>query len=100
MKPGTTPTHTFKLSVSPVLIKDIRVIYAVGGKAVLVKELKDGQLTSDSFVVRLTERDTYRLTPGTIVEIQLRALTATGDVLNSNIMQTTVERCLDTEVMT
>lgn len=100
MKPGTTPTHTFKLSVSPTLIKDIRVIYAVGNKPVLVKKLADGSLTSDSFVVRLTQQDTFRLKQGTVVEIQVRALTTTGDVLNSNIMQTTVERCLDTEVMT
>ena len=99
MKAGTTPTHTFKLSVSPALIKNVRVIYATGDKPLLVKTLADGKLTADSFVVRLTQADTFKFNRVSAVDIQVRVLTTSGDTLNSNIMRVTAERCLDTEVM-
>lgn len=96
---GTTPTHIFTLPFETKLISNIRIIYTQGGERILVKEIGDCQLDGSTVTVRLTQEETFRFDCNKYVEIQVRALTHGGDALNSEIYKTSVERCLDTEVI-
>ena len=96
---GTTPEHTFTLPVDTGTLKSVRVIYAQGGNKIMTKEGTKITLSGNTVKVRLTQADTFRFDHKKTVEIQVRALTNGGDVLNSEIFTETVERCLDTEVI-
>lgn len=96
---GTTPTHIFTLPFEANLISSIRIIYTQGDEQILVKEVKDCQIDGNTVTVRLTQEETFLFDCKKYVEIQIRALTHSGDVLNSNIMKESVERCLDNEVI-
>lgn len=94
---GTTPTHTFNLSLDADLIHKVRVLYAQDGKCVLKKEndacTKDGCKVS----VKLTQEETLLFNEGN-VEMQLRVLTPTGDSFSSRIHVVSVDRLLEDEV--
>ncbi|MBR5559014.1 MAG: hypothetical protein IKU72_02060 [Oscillospiraceae bacterium] len=96
---GTTPTHRFALPVGMENIKEVRVTYAQKGRPVLTKKNNDCSVEGRNLSVRLSQTDTFLFDPGHEVEIQLRILTPTGDALASEIIRTTVERCLENEVM-
>lgn len=99
MMRGTTPTHIFTLPFEANLISNIRIIYTQGDEQVFVKEVKDCNIDGNTVTVRLTQEETFLFDCKKYVEIQVRALTNGGDVLNSNIMKESVERCLDNEVI-
>lgn len=99
MMRGTTPVHTFTLPISTEMVSNVRIIYAQSGEQVLVKEGKDCTLSGNEVTVRLTQAETFLFDCKKRVEIQLRVLTAGGDVLNSEIMEVIVARCLDNEVI-
>lgn len=99
MMRGTTPTHIFTLPFEANLLSNIRIIYTQGDEQVFVKEVKDCNIDGNTVTVRLTQEETFLFDCKKYVEIQVRALTHGGDVLNSNIMKESVERCLDNEVI-
>lgn len=99
MKRGTTPTHTFTLPFDTSLMSIVRVVYAQLGRVVLTKTGEDLSLSGNTVTVKLTQEDTLLFNCAHPVEIQIRVATLTGDVYNSDIVRTTVSRCLENEVL-
>jgi hypothetical protein len=99
MMRGTTPEHTFTLSVDTGSLRNVRVIYVQGDKRIVAKEGNACILSGNTVKVKLTQEETFLFDHKKMVEIQVRALTKSGDALNSEIVTETVERCLDTEVI-
>ncbi len=92
---GTTPTHTFTLpSDVPVQdFTDIYITYSQDGTPVVEKT--GDELTVEGSRIRLTfsQADTLLFKPGQ-VKIQLRAKTADGKAVASNIISTTAKEVL------
>ena len=100
MQRFTTPTHLF--NISGVDIKDIdaiRVIYAQRDKVILVRNMDTITLTGTTAVVRLTQEETSKFSPGYNVNIQVRIRLKNGHVPEAPIVTTSVEDCLDNEVL-
>ena len=92
---GTTPTHTFTLPEG-IRVQDFTVIYITysqNGSPVLEKEKTD--MTLEGNVIRLTFSQTDSLLFGAgPVKIQLRAKTADGKAVASEIVTTTAKEVL------
>lgn len=99
MRRGTTPTHVFALGIDAGLIKDLRVIYAQQGRVLVKKELGDCTVNGGEVTVKLSQAETLRFDSNKMVDIQIRVLTTGGDALASDIINVTVDECLDNEVM-
>lgn len=92
---GTTPTHTFTLPEG-IRVQDFTVIYITysqNGSPVLEKEKAD--MTLEGNVIRLTfsQADSLLFDAGP-VKIQLRAKTADGKAVASEIVTTTAKEVL------
>ena len=92
---GTTPTHTFTLPEG-IRVQDFTVIYITysqNGSPVLEKEKTD--MTLEENVIRLTfsQADSLLFGAGP-VKIQLRAKTADGKAVASEIVTTTAKEVL------
>ena len=96
---GTTPTHTFKIPFDTNSISEVRVIYAQDDVVIFTKTEDDCVLEGDSIIVTLTQEDTFKFNHKRSVQIQLRVLTAKGEVLSSVIENVGVSKCLDDEVL-
>lgn len=104
MRRGTTLTHTFTL---PFTIEDgvkIRIVYAQNEKILVEHTEAECQIEGATISTRLSSEETlrfdcrahyhngrYQTYP---VEIQVGIMTSTGEKAWSNILETTVERCL------
>lgn len=105
---GTTPTHTFTLPFAPPEGSEYRIVYAQGGdynEKILFEIVTDRLSINDRVLsVKLTQAETLQFecsrvyTNGSYspfpVKIQVGVETPGGDVLWSDIITTTVERCL------
>ena len=78
---GSTPTHYFKLPINTSLVKECRVLYGQNDVLIFKKTTEDCVLYDDTIEVTLTQADTFNLTLGQLVQIQLRVLTTDGDAL-------------------
>ena len=92
---GTTPTHTFTLP-DGIRAEDFTVIfitYSQNGTPVLEKEKAD--MTLEDNIIRLTfsQADSLLFDAGP-VKIQLRAKTADGQAVASEIVSTTAKEIL------
>ena len=96
---GTTPTHIFRLPIATRDIDQLRITYAQYGKTVL--EVTEADVTMDVQDVkyRLSQGDSLKFKPQTKVEVQIKVLTADGNVMASPVMLLTVEKILNTEVL-
>lgn len=99
MKRGTTPTHTFTIPFDTSTLATIRVIYAQLGRIILVKTGDEVSASGNTVTVRLTQEDTLKFNCSHPVEIQIRVVTPAADVHNSDIMNMSVDRCLEDEVI-
>ncbi len=99
MKVGTTPTHAFCLPFTVDMVSAVEIAYVQSGTTKLTKVKDDCTLTDRTVSVTLTQEDTFLLTEGVPVEIQLRVLTTGGDVLMSEIYSVSCDRCLFDEVL-
>ena len=100
MRIGTTPTHTYKLPLPVSTYDNIRVIYSQDGREILSKEKSEAAaIDGNSISFKLTESETFMFRPDKMVEIQVRIKASDGTVDSSNIISTTAQRCLDSEVM-
>jgi hypothetical protein len=97
---GTTKTHTFTLPFDAKTIKKTRVVYSQNGDIVIKKTENDVQIDGNVVTVKLSQEDTFTFSSKLPVEIQLRVLFTNGDAKNSDIIKTSVARCLDNEVIT
>lgn len=90
---GTTPTNTI---TSDVDLRDMRVYVTYQqNKVNVIEKTNEGiSIESDKVLIPLTQADTLKLDPRHGVLVQIRAITASGVTIASNVMQTTVEDIL------
>ncbi len=95
MQRGTTPTHTFTFgdSLSGALFDKIFITYKQGEKVIVEKSADEIDVTEDSFIVSLTQKETLLFSPGQ-VQIQIRVKTADGKALASNILTASANEIL------
>ena len=97
---GTTPTHIFTIPFDAELVKAGKIIYAQDGENIIEKTLAECSFEGNTIKVRLTQEESFRFDCHKgYVYIQIRLLTVAGDVIASELMRVSVERCLDSEVL-
>lgn len=96
---GTTPTHTFEIPFDTALIADLRISYAQTDGEIVVKCKDDATLTGNTISVTLTQEDTLNFNCSKKVLVQIKIKTHKGDVMGSDVMCISVERCLNEEVL-
>lgn len=96
---GTTPTHTFRLSIDANTITELRITYVQLGKTVVEKTEKDVKMGEKSISLTLTQEESLEFRAGSAVEVQLKVLTNVGTVLASPVISLNVDKILNTEVL-
>lgn len=96
---GTTPTHTFNISISQDLVKDLRITYIQDKKKILTKQLENVNFSEDGISVSLTQEETLLFQSDKMAKIQLKLKTIDDSVLASDIMRMRVDEILDEEVI-
>lgn len=96
---GTTPIHTFTIPFDISLIKEVKIIYSQEDEQILCKRMEDCVLEGTVIKTSLTQEDTFKFDCKKPVQIQVRVLTIDHEVLASNIINVTVGKCLDDEVL-
>lgn len=96
---GTTPTHQFTLSVDTKLLRKVKIVYAQDDEVIVEKDTDDCVLDGNTVKVKLTQEDTFKFDHKKLVQIQVRAVTNDNDAVATTVMCTSVEKCLDDEVM-
>lgn len=99
MVQGTTPKHTFNLQIDTEDIKTAEVVYVQRGDVKVTKTNKDITIEGKTIVVNLSQEDTFQFQPFKPVQIQLRVLTKSGEVLASRIFTVSCDECLSNEVL-
>lgn len=96
---GTTPTHTFRLSIETSSIIEVRITYVQLGKTVIEKTEQDVRMGEKSISLTLTQEESLEFRAGSEVEVQLKVLTNVGTVLASPVISLNVDKILNTEVL-
>ena len=96
---GTTPTHIFRLPIDTGTIRQLRITYSQNDSVVLEATEADVTLDGSEIRYRLTQEATLKFNPGSRVELQLKVLTEDGNVMASKVMQLSVSKILNTEVL-
>lgn len=96
---GTTPTHTFTLPFDVSNVAKCKIIYSQDDVQVFCKRTEDCVLDGADVRVTLTQEDTFKFDCKKLVQIQVRVLTGGGNLITSDVMVTTVGKCLDDEVL-
>jgi hypothetical protein len=97
---GTTPTHTFNIPFDTSLVDEVKITYAQEDEIVLTKGTSDCVLDGSTIQVTLSQEDTFKFDQNKFsVQIQLRILTKSGEVLASIIEHVGLSKCLDDEVL-
>lgn len=96
---GTTPTHIFTIPFDTDLIADVRISYAQTDGEIVVKNKEDATLTGNTISVTLTQEDTLKFDCSKKVIAQIKIKTHNGEVMGSDVMCISVERCLNEEVL-
>lgn len=96
---GTTPTHTFRLSIDTNTITELRITYVQLGKTVVEKTEKNVKMGEKSISLTLTQEESLEFRAGSAVEVQLKVLTNVGTVLASPVISLNVDKILNTEVL-
>ena len=101
---GSTPKHTFNLPFEVPEGACVRIVYAQNDVVIVEKTATDCNISGSEVVTRLTSEETllFDCTPHFHngrkepypVEIQIGIKTVTGDKIWSNIIETTVDKCL------
>lgn len=99
MKRGSTPTHKFVLPFAVDQVDEVEITYQQKDEEILKKYKKDCVLEDRTVSVTLTQEESFEFTEDVNVEIQVRVLTKGGEVLPSNIICVSCDRCLSDEVL-
>ena len=91
---GTTPTLEFVLPFGTDYLVEGFVTICQRGKVVIDKPLAACRCDENKLTVKLTQAETLALACNCDVEIQIRARTADGEAVASNIMRESAERIL------
>lgn len=97
---GTTPTHVFRLPIDTSTIQKLRITYSQFGKTVLEATEADCTMSEKEIRFKLTQQDTLQFTPLTAVDLQIKVLTIDNNVMASKILSLSVEKILNSEVLT
>ena len=96
---GTTPTHVFNLPFETDLIEEVKITYSQSDIEVLSKTTTDCTFEGKTITLALTQEETLLFNHHKNVQIQVRVLTITNEVLASDIKIANVGKCLDNEVL-
>lgn len=96
---GTTPTHIFTMPFETNLIADLRISYAQTNGEIIAKNKDDATLIGNTISVTLTQEETLKFDCSKSVLVQIKLKTHKGEVMSSNVMTISVERCLNDEVL-
>lgn len=96
---GTTPTHVFRLPMDTGTIRRVRITYCQNNRTVLEATESDVIMNGSEIRYRLPQACTMKFNPKAHVELQLKVLTDDGNVLASKVMQLSVSKILNTEVL-
>lgn len=97
---GTTPTHIFTTPLDVEIISDLRLSYAQEGVEIFNKKKSEVTLDGKTISVRLTQEETLKFdTAKGVAQIQLKVLTAGGDVFSSDVMNVNVWDSINNEVL-
>jgi hypothetical protein len=99
MKRGTTPTHTFTIPFEEGMVDKIRIAYAQNGRVLFTKQDEDVTFQDGNITTKLTQEETLAFDCRLDVEMQIKLLLGGGEVMLSEIMRESVDRCLDNEVL-
>lgn len=96
--PGTTPLHEFEIPVDTALLKEVKIIYAQNDEQIFSKKATDCNFDGHFIRVKLTQEETFSVDCRYVVQIQIRALTHSGDVLGTEEpILVSAAKCLDKE---
>ena len=93
MKRGTTPTNTFKTNID-LTGATVFLTYSQRGRVVLEKTGDDLEISAETIVTRLTQKDTLGFDALQKVSIQIRYVFPDGTAGASNIMTASVGEIL------
>lgn len=100
---ATTPTHKFTVPFDPEEMQELLLTYSQLGRRILERrkeELTFSEEDEEHIISHLLGQvETARFRPGAPVQIQLRALTAAGEAMASQIVTARVEDVLNDEVL-
>ncbi len=99
MKRGTTPTHKFTTPYNANDIDKVRIIYSQKDTPVITKENDGITFENNTIITKLSQEETLSFNCKRAVEIQIKILLKTGEVVLSEIIRESVDRCLDSEVL-
>ncbi len=92
---GTTPTIKFTTSIETALLNTAYITFSQNGKVVFEKTLSECTLETKAITLKLTQEETLKLQSGiSKVEIQIRAKTADGTVMATDIFKVPVDKIL------
>lgn len=95
---GSTPTHTFNLSIDTSTISKLRLTYQQLGNT-LEKTEKDVLIETGKISYTLSQKESLSFSAGSSVGIQIKILTKVGTVLISPIMSLAIEQAYNSEVL-
>lgn len=93
--PGTTPLHEFELPFDTALLKEVKVIYSQNDTEIFCKRAKDCNFDGNVIRIKLTQEETFLIDCRKMVQMQIRALTDSGDALETEVMTIAAAKCLD-----
>lgn len=100
MERGTTPTHIFNIPAEiSSAIKEVKITYSQNDEELVVKRTGDCTIESGKITTKLSQEETFLFDCTKFVYIQIRVLTLGGDCVKSKLMQESVGKCLDSEVL-
>ena len=94
---GTTPTHTFTIGINPEMVDELEIYYEQKGKLICTKRLEDCTVEGNTYIVKLTQKETLSFNDKDNVCVQARVKTTGGDVLATYIRQIRAHRLLSGE---
>lgn len=95
---GTTPTHTFKLSCSTNLIKDVMITYIQDKEVIFTKTLVDAKQNDRNLIIELTQQETMSFSPLLNVRIEFKVLMQNNKVTTKIFKNIPVEEVINKEV--
>ncbi len=94
---GTTPTHTFNVSIDTSRFKILRIYYAQKKVVVVTKTEKDCVMDGKQIRVTLSQKDTLKFDERRDVEVQMRVVLDNGTAIATNVGTMEIGRVLNGE---
>lgn len=99
MVKGTTPTLYFECDLEWNDIKELSLVFTQKDKLVLKFTKEACSYEDGNLIVTLTQEQSFTFDEHSIIEMQIKIKLTDGTVLASNIIQSTVGKILDEEII-